>query len=98
MSLGLIVDSVALAFAAVNIILLLSILSHITSIADAPRAWNFLTVGMGMVVIHFSIEVFIFVNPFFNFFGMHVISSTASMLGFGFLFWGIYNVWGVVYR
>lgn len=98
MTLGLVVDSVALTFAAVNIMLLLSILSRITSVADAPMAWNFLTVGMGLVVIHFSMDVFIFVNPFFDFFGMHLISAFSSLLGFSFLFWGVYSVWEVVYR
>ncbi|MDY6768926.1 MAG: hypothetical protein SVW02_02350 [Candidatus Nanohaloarchaea archaeon] len=98
MRIGLVADTVALAFAAVNIMLLLSILSRITSVAEAPRAWNLLTVGMGLVIISFSVEVFIVVNPHFDFLGMYLLSASASLLGFGFLFVGIRRIWEVVYQ
>lgn len=97
MSVSFVADTVGLAFASVNIMLLLSILARITSIAESPRAWNFLTVGIGLVVIHFSVEVFILVNPALDFLGMHLLSSAASLAGFGFLFAGIYQVWEVMY-
>ncbi len=97
MSVSLVADTVGLMFAAVNIILLLSILSRITSIAESPRAWNFLTVGLGFVIIKFAVDVFVLVNPYFDFLAMHALSAAASLAGFGFLFAGIHRIWGVMY-
>ncbi|MDY6773892.1 MAG: hypothetical protein SVS85_01730 [Candidatus Nanohaloarchaea archaeon] len=97
MKAAILVDTVSLAFASLNIILLLSILFRMTSVAESPRAWNLLTVGMALVIIHFSFRVFILVNPYFDFLAMRLLSSAASLLGFGFLFGGIYHVWEVVY-
>ncbi|MFB6294589.1 MAG: hypothetical protein ABEI97_02420 [Candidatus Nanohaloarchaea archaeon] len=97
MSLGAAVDTVALGLAAVNIVLLLSILSRLTEVAEAPRAWNFLTIGIALVVIHVSIDVFITVNQYFSFAGMQLLSATVSFLGFLFLFAGVHRVWTVVY-
>lgn len=97
MKTSLVIDTLALAFASVNIMILLSILSRVTSVAEAPRTWNLLTVGMGLVIIHFSVEVFTLVNEYFSFFGMRLLSSSASLLGFGFLFMGVYSIWEVMY-
>ncbi|MDY6769412.1 MAG: hypothetical protein SVU88_00400 [Candidatus Nanohaloarchaea archaeon] len=98
MSSGILVETVALVFAAVNIMLLLSILSRLTSVDETPRAWNFLMTGMSLVIISFSIEVFISVNRYFDFAAMHLLSGAASLLGFGFLFGGVRRIWRVMYQ
>ncbi len=97
MNFGLVVDTLSLAFAAVNIVLVLSVLSRFTSVAEAPRAWNLLTLGMSLVVIRFSVDVFILFNPYFDLFLMNLLSSAASLLGFAFLLAGVHRVWEVVY-
>ncbi|MFB6265675.1 MAG: hypothetical protein ABEI07_01175 [Candidatus Nanohaloarchaea archaeon] len=98
MNLGILISTTALFVSALNIMLFLSILSRITSVAESPRAWNLLTVGMGLVVIHFSLQVFQMVNPSFDFLTMRMISVSASLFGFWFLFAGVYRVWEVLYR
>ncbi len=96
--LWLVVSTVSLIFAAVNLILLLAILMTITTVAESPRAWTFLTFGLGMVVIHFSLNVFIWTNALFDFYGMRILSSLISLVGFVALFYGIYDVWEVLER
>lgn len=90
------VSTVSLVFAAINLMLLLAILMTITTVAESPRAWTFLTFGLGLIVIHFSINVFIWTNPLFDFYGMRVLSSLISLVGFMSLFLGIYDIWGVL--
>lgn len=97
MTFGLVVDTLSLAFAAVNLVFVLSILSRFTSIAEAPRAWNYLTLGISLVVIRFSIDVFMLFNPYFDIAAVQLLSSASALLGFGFLFAGIYRIWEVVY-
>lgn len=98
MSFEVLPDIVALVFGAANIVLLLSILSRLTAVAEAPRAWNLLTLGLGLIMVHFSVEVFMMVNPYFAFTGVEVISDSASLFGFGFLFAGVYYIWQVMYE
>ncbi len=93
------VSTVSLVFAAINLVLLLAILMTITSVAESPRAWTFLTFGLGMVVIHFSLNVFIWTNaPLFDFYGMTVLSSLIALIGFAALFMGIRDIWEVLCR
>ncbi len=98
MSFGAAVTVVGLGTAAANIVLLLAILSHLTAVAEAPRAWNLMTIGIAFVVIHASVDVFITVNQYFAFTGMQLLSATVLFLGFVFLFAGVYRVWTVVYE
>jgi hypothetical protein len=92
----LVVNTVSLIFAALNLVLLLAVLMRITTVAEAPRAWTLLTFGLGMIVIHFALDVFIWTNQLFDFAGMQLLSATISALGFAALFVGIYDVWAVV--
>jgi hypothetical protein len=93
---ALIVNTISLVFAALNLVLLLAILMTITNVAESPRAWTFLTFGLGMIVIHFALNVFIWTNQMFDFYGMHLLSATISVIGFGALFGGVYDVWEVL--
>lgn len=90
------VNTVSLVFAALNLVLLLAILMTITTVAESPRAWTFLTFGLGMVVIHFALNVFIWTNELFNFYGMRLLSATISAVGFAGLFGGVYDIWEVL--
>lgn len=92
----LMVNTVSLVFAATNLILLLAILMTITSIAESPRAWTYLTFGLSMIVVQFSLQVFMWTNQSFHFYGMQVLAATVSMVGFGALFMGIHDVWEVL--
>lgn len=92
----LMVDTVSLVFASINLVLLLAILMTVTSVAEAPRAWTFLTFGLGLIVIHFSLNVFIWTNQLFDFYGMQLLSGLISIIGFGILFLGIRDVWEVL--
>lgn len=92
----LVVNTVSLLFAALNLVLLLTILMTITSVAESPRAWTFLTFGLSLIVIHFALDVFIWTNELFEFYGMQLLSATMSAVGFAALFGGVYDVWGVL--
>lgn len=95
-SFTLIINTLSLAFASANLILLLAILMRVTSVAESPRAWSLLAFGLGMIVIHFSINVFIWTNSLFDFYGMRVLSGMISLIGFGALVLGIRDVWEVI--
>ncbi|MDY6776598.1 MAG: hypothetical protein SVQ76_00670 [Candidatus Nanohaloarchaea archaeon] len=97
MDVSLIVSTLSLSFAAVNLVLLLSLLSSVTSVAEAPKAWNLMTLGLSLVVVRFAIDVFVMVNTYLQFTGIRLIAAVTSIFGFGFLFAGIYRVWEVVY-
>lgn len=90
------VNTVSLVFASLNLVLLLAILMTITSVAESPRAWTLLTFGLGFIVIHFALDVFIWTNQLFDFYGMRLLSAVISTIGFVSLFAGIYDVWEVL--
>ncbi len=92
----LVVDTLSLVFASGNLILLLAILSVVTSVAEAPKAWSFLTFGLSMIVMHFSLNVFMWTNPLFDFYGMQVFAALTLFLGFVALLIGTYDIWEVI--
>ncbi|MCJ7429383.1 MAG: hypothetical protein MUP66_03245 [Candidatus Nanohaloarchaeota archaeon QJJ-5] len=91
----LIAWSFVLVFAAINIFLMYIIMQEFMTVAEAPRAWSFACIGMSFVVIHLSLNLFIW-QGFLTHTIYQPISATFSATGFLFLFLSSFTVWRVV--
>lgn len=91
----LIFTMLGLFFAALNLALILLTVMLMSPIAKTPRAYSFLILGFSLVVLHFSMEVFIWINYMFSFTAMEFLSVLTGSFGYFALFIGIYDIWKV---
>lgn len=91
----IVLTMLGLFFAALNLAMILLTLMLISPIAKTPRAYSLLILGFSLVVLHFSMEVFIWLNPLLDFLAMSVLSNLSGSIGYISLFFGIYDVWKV---
>lgn len=96
MEFALLLNSVSLLIATGNIFLMIKIFSEVTPVADAPRAWSLMAFGLAMIVIHLSLNMFIWVNPVLRSSSMHHLSALTGIAGFGGLFFGAREVHRVI--
>lgn len=89
----IVLTMLGLFFAALNLSLILLTLMLVSPIAKTPRAYSLLILGFSMVVLHFSMRVFIWINPLFDFFAMRAFSNLSGSIGYVTLFFGVYEVW-----
>jgi hypothetical protein len=96
MEFALLLNTVALLIATGNIFLMIKIFSQVTPVAEAPRAWSLMAFGLGMIVIHLSMNLFLWVNPVLRSSSMHYLSAAAGIVGFAGLFLGAKEVHEVI--
>lgn len=91
----LIAWSIVLVFAAANISLMYGMMQRLIRIADAPKAWSLACIGMSFVVIHLSLNLFIW-QGFLTHTVFQPVSAAFSLAGFTCLFLASFSIWQVV--
>ncbi|MDY6771544.1 MAG: hypothetical protein SV186_06360 [Candidatus Nanohaloarchaea archaeon] len=96
MMLSLLLNTFSLLFASINIFMVIKIFSEVTPVAEAPQAWTMLALGIGMIVIHLSLNMFVWISPVFRVYDIRVISAVVGVVGFASLFLGVRQLYEVV--
>jgi len=96
MEFTLLLNTVSLLIATGNIFLMIKIFSQVTPVAEAPRAWSLMAFGLAMIVIHLSMNLFLWVNPVLRSSSMYYLSAVAGIVGFAGLFIGAKEVHAVI--